>query len=78
MNTDEQESQNVEQQGETETSQVTPEYQKEIMALIENATIPELEFVISEATDLKKKMMKSQNKAKLGIDSFSTEEMPET
>lgn len=57
-------------------SKVTDEFQSKVEELIDSATLPELDFIISEATELKKKMNKSQNKSKLNTEDFSTEEMP--
>ena len=66
----EEESQESTQEESMESTSVTPEYQKEVEELIDEATLPELEFVISQATDMKKKLTKSQGKHKLMTDDF--------
>ena len=55
---------------------VSDELQQKAEELIESATLPELDFIISEATSMKKKMMKSQGKAHLNTPDFSMEDMP--
>jgi hypothetical protein len=55
---------------------VPSDLQSKVTDLLQGATLPELDFIIDEATILKKKMMKSQNKSHLSTDSFSTEDMP--
>lgn len=57
-------------------SKLSEEFQQSTEKLLENATIAELDFVISEATEMKKSMNKSQNKAHLSTDEFSKEGMP--
>ena len=59
-----------------DTSKLSEDFQQRVEGIMQGATISELDFVISEATEMKKSMNKSQNKAGLGKDSFSTEDMP--
>jgi hypothetical protein len=58
-------------------TKVGEEFQQKLEELIGEATLPELDFVISEATEMKKKMNKSQNKAGLNLADFSSEGMPQ-
>ena len=72
----EEEKQEPEHSG-VDTSKLSEDFQQEVEGIMQGATIPELDFIISEATGMKKSMGKSQNKAGLGKDSFSTKDMPE-
>ena len=56
---------------------VSPEFQKEVTNLIGTATLPELEFISSEVSDMMKKLNSSQKKSGLMTDKFSTEGMPQ-
>ena len=59
------------------SAKVSDELQERATEIIESATLPELDFIISEATSMKKKMMKSQGKAHLNTPDFSMEQMPQ-
>ena len=60
-----------------ESATVSPEFQKEVTNLIGTATLPELEFISSEVSDMMKKLNSSQKKSGLMTDKFSTEGMPQ-
>lgn len=66
----------AEAQAEGDTSPVSDELQSRMSEILTDATMPELNYIIAEATDLKKKMMRSQEKGKLSTSTFSTEDMP--
>jgi len=55
---------------------ISEEFQKEVSELINDATIPELDFMSSQISEIRQKLMSSQKKSHLNTANFSTEGMP--
>jgi hypothetical protein len=72
-----QEEDNSQQDEPHNDSPISPEFQKEVGALLAEATLPELEFAASEVADMMKKLNSSQKKSGLMTDNFSKEGMPQ-
>jgi len=77
MNTEEiQETPEEESKEQEGNVKIPEEFQSKVTACIESATLPELDFMLSEAQAMKHKLMSSQKKNKLATDDFSTTGMP--
>lgn len=60
------------------TVKVPEEFQKRATELVQScATLPCLDFLQSEVSDMRHKLMSSQKKSGMNTDSFSSADMPE-